>query len=218
MKNIQSYEYQRALKLWIGLTIHCPAISLSSDVDIWKRHFTPQEVEMIEKLRSIIETFEPKARITRFQAIAELIQSVEENNTPFSTKLERFITKTTPLIRGLNSQNWDQKNGRYDPDKPCNLGAHLMNLFGGTSRNRNKNYMEGRRIAAELLDCCGWQFDVMLNAAGAPKNPFGMYPWFNAITKVWENLSQITEIPPDDSFECVQWVKDYHQKFNICKT
>ena len=150
--------------------------------------------------------------------LTKIMTNIE--NQSYLTRLDKFLKKTTPLINTLNSKNWDQRVGGYHSDKPCNLGAHLANLYGVNRTCKNSDdFMRGRRVAAEALGCCGWQFDAFLHAGGAPEIPFDTsYPWFNKITMVWENLERITEIPPNSTTDCIPWVQRYHKKFNIQET
>ena len=132
-------------------------------------------------------------------------------------KLREFTTATQPMVDRLNSENWWQGSGRYTWLRPrCCIGAHLAHHFKVATADSD-DFIDGYCSAARFIGCSVTQLELLLQAAGAPVDPFSSADWGREPWKVWEKLKRIEGFPPDvrKRQDAQDWVKQQRALLGI---
>ena len=87
----------------------------------------------------------------------------------------------------------DQEIGWYNEGVPCCVGAHLANILGEETNERD--FLDGIDAWAELMGGNRAHAILLLRQAGAGISPIGNLAWSLPLSEVWENLKKIEELP-----------------------
>ena len=95
---------------------------------------------------------------------------------------------------------WDQSVGRWDPDKPCCVGARLAGALDLDSTNKFsfggcRHYIKGIDAFAKLIGGNRAHVILMLREAGAGHNPLSEAPWPSSREEVWARAARIETLP-----------------------
>lgn len=130
--------------------------------------------------------------------------------------IEGFVKETLPTIRTLDRWNWSQQEGTYSTHWRCCIGAHLAAHFGvagGGDLKGGTDWVKGREAAAAFIGCSVEALELLLIAAGAPDDPFGIKEWGRRPVVVWGNLAQIRTLPPHNPVATIYWLCYHHKTF-----